>query len=30
MTSTEKDKQALVAIVKEMSESMTGAQSTMM
>jgi ketosteroid isomerase-like protein len=28
MTSTEKDKEALVAIVKEMSESMTGAQST--
>jgi hypothetical protein len=27
-TNTEKDKEAIVAIVKEMSESMTGAQST--
>ena len=27
-TSTEKDKEAIVSIVKEMSESMTGAQST--
>ncbi|HET6842854.1 MAG TPA: hypothetical protein VFK06_14435, partial [Candidatus Angelobacter sp.] len=27
-TNTEKDKAAIVSIVKEMSESMTGAQST--
>jgi len=28
MTNTEQDREAIVSIVKEMSESMTGAQST--